>query len=268
MAAQEYYTGTPPNTHLPSAFARPPPQSSQSQPFLDPNAIPPRRGSSNPPSVAYLSPRPQRGSFGSSGSQPPPTSRLQYSYPPPPSQQQFTNPNINIYQPPNMQQPQFPPPPGYNPNIPPSQLPQPYPNHSIPSTHRPPPRRRDSSPFTSSSSDSESYHSDPEHCRRRHHHPRSRSRGVTGSPKSPQSRHRTSRHNSDAWIGSVGGGLIGDIIFPGLGTVGGAVVGAMQGHHYDKKRESKEDQKEMIREERRRRRESGSGSWSRGRDRY
>src|SRR6266536_1081730 len=107
----------------------------------------------------------------------------------------------------------FPLPENHDPNLPTSYPLQPYPNHAILLTRRPPPRR-DSSPFTSGSSDSESYHSDPEHHRRRrHHHSRSRNMGTS---KSPRPRHRTARHNSDAWIGGVGGGLIGDMIFPGL----------------------------------------------------
>jgi hypothetical protein len=281
MAAQEYYTSTPPNSHLPSTFNRPP---TQSQPYLHPNTVPPRR-SSNPP---YLGQRPQRGSFGAGGSQPPPMSRpnapgYYNNYPPPPGPasvpsgspyQQPYQPQIFLSGPQQSQYP-FPAQQPYNPNIPISQLPQPYPNHAMPSTHRPPQtqlQRRPSEPFESDSSDSESYHSDPEHHRRRRHHhhdrdkdgSRSRSRGLNSS-KSPRPRHRTARHNSDAWIGGVGGALIGDILFPGLGTVGGAAVGALQGHHYDKKRIAREDAQEALRQERRHRRQSGGSGGSRGR---
>lgn len=289
MTAQEYYTGTPPNSHLPSTFNRPP---TQSQPYLHPNSAPPRR-SSNPP---YLGQRPQRGSFGAGGSQPPPMSRpnapgyYNNNYPPPPGPasvpsgspyQQPYQPQIPLAGPQQSQYP-FPAQQPYNPNMPISQLPQPYPNHAIPSTHRPSQtqlQHRPSSPFESDSSDSESYHSDPEHHRRRRHHhhhdrdrdgsrsrdlSRPRSRGLNNS-KSPRPRHRTARHNSDAWIGGVGGALIGDIIFPGLGTVGGAAVGALQGHHYDKKRVAREDAQEALRQERRHRRQSGASGGSRGR---
>lgn len=40
----------------------------------------------------------------------------------------------------------------------------------------------------------------------------------------------------NTFLGAGGGALIGDMIFPGLGTIGGAILGGVGGHEYEKKR--------------------------------
>lgn len=40
------------------------------------------------------------------------------------------------------------------------------------------------------------------------------------------------------FLGAGGGALIGDAIFPGLGTLGGAILGGVGGHEYGKQRRS------------------------------
>lgn len=42
----------------------------------------------------------------------------------------------------------------------------------------------------------------------------------------------------NTFLGAGGGALIGDAIFPGLGTLGGALLGGIGGHEYGKKRAS------------------------------
>lgn len=49
--------------------------------------------------------------------------------------------------------------------------------------------------------------------------------------------------NTDAFIGAAGGGLIGDLIFPGLGTVGGAALGWFGGKDYAKHRKGREERR-------------------------
>jgi len=50
-------------------------------------------------------------------------------------------------------------------------------------------------------------------------------------------------------LGAAGGGLIGDLIFPGLGTVGGALAGWIGGKEYGTHRKRKESQREMMQRE-------------------
>jgi hypothetical protein len=38
----------------------------------------------------------------------------------------------------------------------------------------------------------------------------------------------------NTFLGAGGGALIGDMIFPGLGTIGGALLGGVGGHEYGK----------------------------------
>lgn len=42
----------------------------------------------------------------------------------------------------------------------------------------------------------------------------------------------------NTFLGAGGGALLGDLIFPGLGTIGGAILGGVGGHEYGKKRAS------------------------------
>jgi len=82
------------------------------------------------------------------------------------------------------------------------------------------------------------YASDPEHNRRKHKH---RHRKDSGESRSVRPSGRSS--NSDAFLGAAGGGLIGDLIFPGLGTVGGAVVGWLGGKDYGHHRQGREEKR-------------------------
>jgi hypothetical protein len=41
----------------------------------------------------------------------------------------------------------------------------------------------------------------------------------------------------NTFLGAGGGALIGDMIFPGLGTIGGALLGGVGGHEYGKSRD-------------------------------
>jgi len=80
------------------------------------------------------------------------------------------------------------------------------------------------------------YSSDPERHRRKH---RERSRRTSDNSRSTK---------ADALIGAAGGGLIGDLIFPGLGTVGGALVGWVGGKDYGKHRKWREDKRDRDQE--------------------
>ncbi|CZT15607.1 uncharacterized protein RCC_12227 [Ramularia collo-cygni] len=63
----------------------------------------------------------------------------------------------------------------------------------------------------------------------------------------PDSHHRSDSYKQDAgkkksssantFIGAGGGALIGDAIFPGLGTIGGAILGGLGGHKVSKDKE-------------------------------
>ena len=81
----------------------------------------------------------------------------------------------------------------------------------------------------------------------RHHHHHSKS-----SSRSPGRRHRSHSTAKDSFLGAGAGGIIGDVLLgPGVGTLGGALIGALGGKGYaDKKNRSKE---------RRLSRDSGSG---------
>ncbi|KAK5166911.1 uncharacterized protein LTR77_007640 [Saxophila tyrrhenica] len=78
---------------------------------------------------------------------------------------------------------------------------------------------------------------------RRDSRSRSRSRSRDRDRKH---RHNHNRPGADrkkssgtsAFLGAGGGALIGDLIFPGLGTIGGAILGGVGGHEYSKKRPS------------------------------
>ncbi|KAL6247180.1 hypothetical protein RBB50_005523 [Rhinocladiella similis] len=84
--------------------------------------------------------------------------------------------------------------------------------------------------------DSGGYSSDPEYHRRRH---KSRPRRVSDNSRST---------NADAFLGAAGGGLIGDLIFPGLGTIGGALAGWVGGKDYGKHRKWREEKRDREQE--------------------
>lgn len=45
--------------------------------------------------------------------------------------------------------------------------------------------------------------------------------------------------SASTFLGAGGGALIGDMIFPGLGTLGGAILGGVGGHEYSKEKKSR-----------------------------
>ncbi|KAF7505757.1 hypothetical protein GJ744_000428 [Endocarpon pusillum] len=90
--------------------------------------------------------------------------------------------------------------------------------------HIPPPHLRLYHANASSPNLAQGYHSDPEPHRRRRTRRKSASRSTT----------------ADGFLGAAGGGLIGDMIFPGLGTLGGAVAGYFGGKDYGKHRKRRE----------------------------
>ena len=53
----------------------------------------------------------------------------------------------------------------------------------------------------------------------------------------PQPRRQKSS-GVNTFLGAGGGAIVGDLIFPGLGTLGGALLGGVGGHEYGKKRAS------------------------------
>ena len=74
---------------------------------------------------------------------------------------------------------------------------------------------------------------------------RSRSRSISrGRDRDHDSRrkHVEKKKSSgvNTFLGAGGGALIGDMIFPGLGTIGGALLGGVGGHEYGKSRDKYE----------------------------
>lgn len=61
---------------------------------------------------------------------------------------------------------------------------------------------------------------------------RARSRNGGGRPQM----HRKKSSGFNTFLGAGGGAIIGDAIFPGLGTLGGALLGGFGGHEYGKRR--------------------------------
>ena len=220
MAATDYYNSTrpvfgPQNTHLapPTSnpgYVYPQPQQPQSKPSSSPQ--------SGPPTPHYPPPPPyQQAGSGATNPNPyfpPYQQRNSFSHPQRPSQQSWGQP--------------YAPAPGpyqqqliYNPQQYPQQYPQPQ--YLNPTPHFRP---------------DEGYISDPEPERHRHKHRHSTSRG------------RTSRSsNTDGFLGAAGGGFIGDMIFPGLGTLGGAVAGWVGGKDYGRRREKREERHEREQRE-------------------
>jgi len=98
------------------------------------------------------------------------------------------------------------------------------------------------------------YSSDPERHRRKH---KDRARRISDNSRST---------NADGFLGAAGGSLIGDLIFPGLGTVGGALVGWVSGKDYGKHRKWREDKRDRD-QERWERKYARSRSRSHSRDR-
>jgi hypothetical protein len=199
-----------------------------------PNALPASR-------PQYLSPQPS-----SYYQQTPPAINLPPQQPPPyqsvemPAEKPY-RPTNDQYQRNSFSHPQRPPPPPWN---------TPY-NQAIPSPHsqeyqpcyppgpqqhsrlhpqhiyqHSPTHLRPYYPNGSSSNLAQGYQSDPEPHRRR----RSRRKSSSNSRST----------TADGFLGAAGGGLIGDMIFPGLGTLGGAVAGYLGGKDFGKHRKRRE----------------------------
>ncbi|KPI43326.1 uncharacterized protein AB675_7145 [Cyphellophora attinorum] len=227
MAAAEFYTGT---------FSPPPQQQNYTPPQ---NVYPPQQSGAPPPYQTYNS-SPQK---------------PQVHFAPTPGPHGHNRPGSSGGQPPNpqytpayAQQPQYQQPGPYaspqpqqyahnysQPNYPNSGQLQPY----APQRHH-----------SYDSAIASGYSSDPERHHRRHHKKhdsRSRSRSRSRDTNRPRRTSETSRStNADGFIGAAGGGLIGDLIFPGLGTVGGALAGWLGGKKYGKERKGREDRRDKT----------------------
>lgn len=116
-----------------------------------------------------------------------------------------------------------------------------------PRSHSSPPGHHDSKYMPS-----KSYSRSPSRSRRRKHsHSRPRddsyysSGGYSRERADSYDRDRTgyrdkkSHKDVDTFIGAGGGALVGDAIFPGLGTVGGLLLGGYGGRKYGQKKEQK-----------------------------
>ena len=231
MAAAEYYNpgGTPqgpPQGPPPAPMSVP---QMQQQPTLRPN---PNQSQSN-----LTPPYPL-----TDGPPPPYSSEQQRPHSQPPPQQRIPQPNggpYTPYQPPNMNTHQYPHekapqrpstlqnmyrPSDFIPSHPPQQ--QPPGGYFTPvapglgsmsqvyGNQQKPPRRSSMSGYPSGGDDQnrQSSSRSPSHTRRHHH-----------KPKPELQRKKSSGVNT--FLGAGGGAIIGDLIFPGLGTIGGALLG-------------------------------------------
>ena len=234
MAATDYFApGTRPSLEQQNSGLYAPP--------------PPQRSHSSQPGYGYQ-PQPGHPSPQFGGVRPP----SPYAPPPPPPYQPLNNlsdpkvrfaqgpqtplgqhrPSLSDQSPYALNQPNFqasqaqlsPYPPG---QYVPYQQAQPYSQSNHRPSHRP----------SYSEQSRSGYSSDPEQHRHKH---RDRTRRVSEHSRST---------NSDGFLGAAGGGLIGDLIFPGLGTVGGALVGWLGGKDYGKHRKWREDKREKEEEQ-------------------
>ncbi|KAF2726190.1 hypothetical protein K431DRAFT_280217 [Polychaeton citri CBS 116435] len=248
MAAAEYYQmsgapqpaplqapqysqqqGPPPNRYRPSPQQQPQPQvQGQQQPQAVNPPYPIFDGPPPPYSTVSDGPRPQsqpppqrygRPQTGSGAPTPPtvnnPYQGAGYQYPPEKWAQQNQNQPQNGYYPSGAPSVQNPPQNG---------------RASTPSRPQPPgasPYRQDS--YNRSRSRSRSRSRDRRDRPHRHHH----------SSKPRAQRKKSS--GVDTFLGAGGGAIIGDAIFPGLGTLGGALLGGLGGHEYGKKRARSHD---------------------------
>ncbi|MCJ1292406.1 hypothetical protein MMC34_003956 [Xylographa carneopallida] len=233
MAAASYYQGVPAQPgpyEMPSHSPAPPPKQPQQYnlPSVYSDGPPPY---SPGPAVAQAQRLPpqqnqqlqqqrpqQQGSHSYYVSQPAP-------YPPPPPQQYPQPPATRQqYAPYQPYQPQSSTSTGYPPNQ--YLQPQPYPPTDVYPPHR---KTQSPSHHQRRSSADAGYCSDPEYERRHHHR-----RPHTKRPHSRDDRPPTGTKGSsrNGILGATGGALIGDLIFPGLGTT---VVGGLAGWYAGKK---------------------------------
>nr|OQO22983.1 hypothetical protein B0A51_08262 [Rachicladosporium sp. CCFEE 5018] len=104
-----------------------------------------------------------------------------------------------------------------------------------------PPRRKNSA--ASTEYPPSVYRPDPRDTKPSHKPQRSRSRSRSRSRERRRHGERGTERNSggkpkssvNTFLGASGGALIGDAIFPGLGVLGGALLGGLGGHEYGKK---------------------------------
>ncbi|KAF1829216.1 hypothetical protein BDW02DRAFT_510480 [Decorospora gaudefroyi] len=251
MAAQEYYLGAQGAHELPGNHQvnrNPPRPEKYKQPY--PQSYPPQHlnasayATTPPPTYSAMiapDPQPQQG----------------YSCPQPP----YPEKGLQLIPAPYPQTP----PAGYCPSAPPTPQwqqhqtgylgapPQPFRSHSQPPRVRFADQESDRSTSLGSISDSDA--SPP-----RHHHPRHRNherirndresdysdrerprrhkpRKIHSSDKPHEEKHKT----RDTFLGAGAGTLIGDAIFPGLGTAAGLVLGGYGGRKYAEKSKSERD---------------------------
>lgn len=226
MAAADYFHAGPLPAQRPPnpTYLAPLPQPQRTS--SHPNYVyPPYQQSSSTQASPQLFPRPSYQSTPSVNvpnspyAQTPPQ-RNSFSYSQRPDPQTW---NPTYLAPPNPNQPtqyqpqQFAPPPrpGHRPSYS-----QPYlhPNHS-------------------SASLTSGYSSESEFQRPRRHSDHKKSRSSTRST------------NTDGFIGAASGGLIGDLIFPGLGAVGGALAGWIGGQEYSEHKKRRDSQLEIKQRE-------------------
>ena len=239
MAAAEYYTGAQRPQQPPAAPS----------PYLAPPQ--PQRASSNP-GYAYQQ-HPSPGSQPQTYFPPPPyqdPSKAQVHFAQSPRPQNTSTEHRNSFshpQRPTMQQRIHP--------YPPQNLPPFAPQNPAPWQHQQNMTRPFGGPNQSETSLGSGYSSDPEYHRRRHRHRHHHS--DEGTKRDGTSRRKPSDASrsttTDGLIGATGGGLLGDLIFPGLGTVGGALAGWIGGKDYGKYRQHREEKlhKEQEKWERR-----------------
>jgi hypothetical protein len=225
MAAQEYYDSfklQPVNNHpLESPFKAKPQPTSQSYKNGGGASVP----YPNPPYPTTPDPTPQRRNS---------------PYPTQPHSQQYLAP-------PNIESSYFPRPsragsrpsdayayPGQAPIATQRSTSEPPDNRrvSLSSAGGRPPRRtyrnsRDDSSDYDDSDPSRSRSRDRSHSSHRQHHDRHRST-------------ERSRNSRNTFLGAGGGAIVGDAIFPGLGTLGGLLIGGWGGHEYSKRRSKSE----------------------------
>lgn len=71
--------------------------------------------------------------------------------------------------------------------------------------------------------------------RRKYHTHQSQRPSSSSSSSHPQQQKRKGS-GVNTFLGAGGGAIVGDLIFPGLGTIGGALLGGVGGHKYDKEK--------------------------------
>jgi len=98
---------------------------------------------------------------------------------------------------------------------------------------------------------------DEDYERRNRSRSRSRSRSR-GRDRDVRRKHVERKKSSgvNTFLGAGGGALIGDMIFPGLGTIGGALLGGVGGHEYGKSRSKTHHERSPVSSGRRTRRYS------------